>query len=292
MQDNNTPNNNKWLYRSGIFVLFLICGLLVFLINMTFTGIIPQEVGIILKIGLVILFFTSAIILYRNKRLNKYWNVFFAFFIVSIAALSSLYLSKSSLRFFGLKINTLNGFTMYKFLEDLFIVVFIIVLTRISGGDMASIYLKKGNLKLGLIIGLTSFFVLYLLSVLQTTAQNISFEKFISLTPWILVIILADGFMEELLFRGLFLKKYASFIGAKLSILLTALIYTLTHLQVTFAPELVSFLIIVFILGLVWGYIIQKTDSLWGSVLFHAGADALIIIQALPSFGITLQKIS
>ncbi len=86
------------------------------------------------------------------------------------------------------------------------------MLTRISGGDMASIYLKKGNLKLGLIIGITSFLVLFSLSVLQVRTQEISIERFFALIPSILIIVLADGFMEELLFRGLFLKKFASFL--------------------------------------------------------------------------------
>ncbi len=77
---------------------------------------------------------------------------------------------------------------------------------------MASIYLKKGNLKLGLIIGITSFLVLFSLSVLQVRTQEISIERFFALIPSILIIVLADGFMEELLFRGLFLKKFASFL--------------------------------------------------------------------------------
>lgn len=287
MQDNKT-SKNKRVYHFSIFMLFLICGLLVFFINVTFRDLIPQKGGTILRIYLMAIFFASAILLRRNKRLSRYWQIFFAFFIVSIAVFLSPYVSNLGLYIFSLEKNTLNGFTLYKFLEDSLIILFIIVLTRVSGGDMASIYLKKGNLKLGLIIGLTSFLFLSSLSVMQATTQNIGYEKLISLTPWILVIVLGDGFMEELLFRGLFLKKYASFLGAKLSILLTALIYTLAHLGVTFTAQLSEFLIIVFLFGLVWGYIIQKTDSLWGSVLFHAGADTLIILQALPSFGITL----
>jgi len=38
------------------------------------------------------------------------------------------------------------------------------------------------------------------------------------------------------------------------------------------------FAAITFVFALVWGYLMQKTGSLWGSALFHAGADTLIII--------------
>jgi membrane protease YdiL (CAAX protease family) len=31
-------------------------------------------------------------------------------------------------------------------------------------------------------------------------------------------------------------------------------------------------------LALAWGYIMRKTDSLWGSILFHAGMDLPIIL--------------
>jgi len=37
------------------------------------------------------------------------------------------------------------------------------------------------------------------------------------------------------------------------------------------------------ILSLVWGILIQKSDSLWGAVLFHAAGDCLIIFGAFAS---------
>ena len=55
------------------------------------------------------------------------------------------------------------------------------------------------------------------------------------------------------------------------------------HVQVTYAPQMLQFLIIVLGLSLVWGYLIQKTDSLWGAVLFHAAGDCLIIFGAYAS---------
>jgi membrane protease YdiL (CAAX protease family) len=55
------------------------------------------------------------------------------------------------------------------------------------------------------------------------------------------------------------------------------------HTQVTYAPEMLQFLALVIVLSLAWGYLIQKTDSLWGAVLFHAAGDCLIIFPAFAS---------
>ena len=59
--------------------------------------------------------------------------------------------------------------------------------------------------------------------------------------------------------------------------------FTLIHVQVTYVSDVLQFLLIVFPLALVWGYLMQKTDSLWGSALFHAGADCMIILGIYAS---------
>jgi membrane protease YdiL (CAAX protease family) len=47
--------------------------------------------------------------------------------------------------------------------------------------------------------------------------------------------------------------------------------------------QAVMFAAIVFALGLVNGFVMLKTDSIWGSVLFHAGYDLLVILPVLAS---------
>ena len=91
--------------------------------------------------------------------------------------------------------------------------------------------------------------------------------------------------MEELWFRGLFLGKLSPFLGATAAALVTALVFGMTHLGATYVTPAERFIFptIVFALGLVNGYVMLKTDSLWGSVLFHAGYDLLVIIPILVS---------
>jgi len=84
----------------------------------------------------------------------------------------------------------------------------------------------------------------------------------------------------------LFLGRYEPLIGKWLAILSTALAFTLAHMQVTYAPHGLGFFLFVLLgFSIAWGWLMLKTGSLWGSVLFHAGADLLIIFPVFSSFG-------
>ena len=84
--------------------------------------------------------------------------------------------------------------------------------------------------------------------------------------------------MEELLFRGLFLRKLEPFFGRILSNLMIALVFTMIHGAVSYSADQYLFLVILFPLALAWGYVMQKTDGVWSSILFHAGMDIPIML--------------
>ena len=92
--------------------------------------------------------------------------------------------------------------------------------------------------------------------------------------------------MEELLFRGLSLRKLGRFVGDNWANLVTATVFTFAHLGVLFAKPLSTFLMIVFVLGLLWGWIMQRTGSVLAPALFHAGVDMLIIADAFRAYGV------
>jgi membrane protease YdiL (CAAX protease family) len=93
-----------------------------------------------------------------------------------------------------------------------------------------------------------------------------------------LIFILANATNEELLFRGLFLRKLEPFYGKFISNFLIAFVFTGLHKGVTYTPDQYIFLVVLFPLALAWAYIMQKTDGLWGSILFHAGMDIPIML--------------
>jgi hypothetical protein len=129
----------------------------------------------------------------------------------------------------------------------------------------------------GLGVGLAGFAVFSGLALLTLPDSSDMLRRLPALSPWILLFVLSNGFTEELLFRGLFLRRCEPLMGKGLSNLVTAMVFTALHVQATYVSDLLQFLVILFPLSLVWGYLTQKTDSLWGSALFHAGADCMVI---------------
>ncbi len=278
-----TPRNSAYL--TVLFVTFLIFGLslpaLSGLLIFPFS-LIPNSLWQIYTIILSIFFLTLAILALRNERLKKYWQVLMTFFIASFA----LNLQAIS-GWLGFQTTTMNGIVLAMLSSTVLVVISIVALTRISRGSMNSIFLAKGKLKVGLLVGLIGFLVFAALSIPGANylfqGQNLTVEKVVSWLPWILPIVLANGLREELLYRGLFLKKYGSLLGNGLSNLLQALIFSLSHSVAgigiqQYTPYISVLVVATFILGLVLGYVMQRTDSIIGPILLHAGTDIPIFI--------------
>jgi membrane protease YdiL (CAAX protease family) len=119
--------------------------------------------------------------------------------------------------------------------------------------------------------------------------HNLSFYQVIAWLPWILPIVLLNGAREELLYRGLFLKKFAPKLGVKTSNFLQAVIFSLSHSVAglgfsAYTPYIWVLVVFTFSLGLIWGYIMQHTNSVIGSTLFHAGSDIPVFIGISRTF--------
>ena len=148
---------------------------------------------------------------------------------------------------------------------------------------------NKGDLQKGFTIGMIAFFICATGSIpvseMLSGGQDLQMTKVLPWVPWILIFVIGNAFNEELHFRGLFLKKFSPFIGRFFSNLVIAIPFALYHSGVSYCPSALMFLAILPPLALAWGFIMQKTDSLWCSVLFHAGTD----IPVVPSIFSTLQ---
>lgn len=268
--------------RYILFVLFLICGislpslsgLLIFPFSM-----VPSELVIAYTIALSLIFLAIAIFLHSRQSLKAYWQILFSFFVASLALFLDFIVNVPA--------DSMNGFLLDMLVSASIVVSVIILFTKISGNSLGSIFLKKGNIKLGIIIGFIGFF-LFAISAIPVAefmfqGQNLSLDKVIAWLPWIIPIVLLNGVREELLYRGLFLKKYEVKLGPTTSNLLQAIIFSLSHSVAglglnTYTPFIWALVIFTFALGLAWGYIMQRTDSIIGSVLFHAGTDIPVFI--------------
>jgi membrane protease YdiL (CAAX protease family) len=211
--------------------------------------------------------------------------VFFAYFTAVVGLSLGFFLADPGLKLLGLTTQTPIGIAVAKLLQASLIVIGILAVARICGESSASLYIRKGRLILGLSVGVITAAALLVLSLLQPAVRALGSAKFMSLAPWILLFVVSNAFMEELLFRGLFLGRYEPLIGRRPAVLSTGLAFTLAHMQVTYAPALLVFLVVTFGFSIAWGWLMQKTESLWGSVVFHAGADLLIILPIFSSLG-------
>jgi membrane protease YdiL (CAAX protease family) len=187
--------------------------------------------------------------------------------------------------FWHLKTDTSHGIALAK-LSDSLIVSGILILSILTGGyKLRSIYLTGGKLLPGLLIGLLFFAVLGYLAINNPQAKmGPGFIK--NNYIWILVFVFSNSFMEELIFRGIFLGKLNSWFKPDISILLTSVCFAVPHLTVSYSPNVLFFTGIVFVLGVICGYAMHYTRSLIAPVLIHAGADLMIIIPIFALYGV------
>ena len=271
-----------WLKKTSVFLLFFVLEMMVFAI-ITLSPYLPRYTLLYSHAAYTAALLVLALFLRRSERGKPYWPVFYALFVAGLAVLLSGLFADDLLRLFGFTATTPQGIAVAKFSESILRVVPILVLMPLMGFDWRSMYLNKGRIGIWLPVGIAAFIVFPVLAYLPLANQEGVLYKLLPLSPWILLFVLSNGFMEELLFRGLFLKRYEPFLGKGLSNFLTAIVFTLMHTQVTYASQMIQFLLIALALSLIWGYLIQKTDSLWGAVLFHAAGDCLIIFAAYAS---------
>lgn len=231
-----------------------------------------------LLLGLTILF-------YRSERFHRYWEVTFAFFSGSFGLFLAWNIPDLPPSVFGASLDTPQGVAVLKFFELLPVALVIIVLTRIVQGSLSPIYIQKGKLRSGLGLGLLLGFVI-LVIYFALTWSTIDPAKAIPALPWLIIFAVSNAFFEELLIRGLFLKRYIALLGTAWAVVLSALCYGLFFIGVQSAVGPIPYgaLIFIFPLGLLYGFIMQRSDSIWGPVSIHAVIDLIFLFGIFASY--------
>jgi membrane protease YdiL (CAAX protease family) len=248
-------------------------------------------------LGLAILFLILAVITRRQEHLSKYWQIPFAFFIFTIAGIlgdqsgfiqqmfvrNVLHQSPSANNPFA---STVMGTVLAQLVSTASLVIPILLLTKASGADMKSIFIAKTRNWWTLVVGIIGFLAYYRFTESGRAERffpnnGVTQAHFLALTPALIVLVLCNGLREELWFRGLFLNKYGKFLSPLASNMLSAIIFASFHVQVKYTPALAPFLVIALILGLLFGYLMQKSGSILASMIFHAGSDIPIFLVYL-----------
>jgi uncharacterized protein len=282
--------------RSALVVACLVAGLAYRII----IGLLPPSIlqlGVLL--GLSILFLLVALFAKKEQNLIKYWEIPFAFFIFTVAGILGDSNSFGSLqRAFVVHLlhetptsnnpiaSTVLGTVLGQLVGTIGLTVPIILLTKAPGSDLKSILIDKNRKPWVLVVGIIGFAVFYLWAASGRAerffpSNGVTFPRFLALTPALIILVLCNGLREEMWFRGLFLKKYGKFLSPFSSNLLSAFIFASFHVQVTYSSSLPIFLMVTLILGLLLGYLAQKSGSILASVIFHAGTDIPIFLVYL-----------
>jgi membrane protease YdiL (CAAX protease family) len=88
-----------------------------------------------------------------------------------------------------------------------------------------------------------------------------------------LILLVATGFAEELLFRGVMQSASADVLG-KATILYVAIVFAALHIGYKSAPDVVF----VFLVALFFGWVVARTGSLLGVTLSHGIANVVLYV--------------
>jgi len=154
--------------------------------------------------------------------------------------------------------------------------------------SLDSLYLKKGNLRLGIITGVALFAFVFAIQIIMANtiynAKNVTWGDAILWAPWIYSFSFANAFREEIWSRGLAMKRTERYVGKHAAVVIQALPFALAHFTATYTPDIWFFVILTFGLGVLWGSLMQWTDSMISPVLSHAAIDIPIALSYFSNY--------
>ncbi|TET09027.1 MAG: CPBP family intramembrane metalloprotease [Candidatus Thorarchaeota archaeon] len=268
--------------KGGLLIILIACSFLVLVVG-GYNNFLPADMTLLVRVSVVFVLLLPTIFLYKSEgRWKEYWKLSFSFLIVSIGLVVAWLVGTLYALFPGLSPSTVEGVAVLKVVEVLPIVLTILVGMWLVEKDFAPIFLRGGNIKKSFKLGLlVSPAALLLVIPLGFLGLTVSLGVAVSWMPWLCLFAISNAFYEELMIRGLFLRKYDSLFGPRQSLLLTSFIFAMLHISIIGLADLVTFSLyfgLSFMLGVLWAYVIQKSDNIWGAVLAHTIADILFVL--------------
>ena len=274
-------------YRGGLwgttFIMLLVIGVMS-LGTLQYVNIsLGPQTRALYKILTPLILLTVALMLRRSADLARFWDVFFALFIASLGYLVAWFGGS----ILNPPIDTASGLAIDKLSQALLTVVPILILLKVGGVSLGSVYIQRGNLKLGLVIGVPIFVGILGASLFIAEGlfmgEGLGWDSLLGWGPWIAIFVVANSLTEELVYRGLFLGPYGNLFGTFGGNLLQALVFASIHIGVSYTSSSLVFMFVVFGLGLALGWLTMKTKSLLAPILVHVAVDVPVIIGILTN---------
>ncbi len=268
--------------RAALFVLLLVGGQLIFVFGSPYFTVFPTNDNTLFSAALVAAFGLLALAFRQRPSLAHYAPPVYALFV---AAAANLALVIGPLNRFLSATEPYRQMTQDKVVQFLTVVPVLVLLSWLARRDLGWIYVQRGRPRRWLPFGLVSLAVCAGVMTWMVLSSGMSVNDLLAAAPWIMTFVVANAIMEELWFRGVFLRPYEAGIGWAGAVVVTALTFGVSHMNVTYFESAVGlvFGLGVIGLGLVLAWAIRWGDSLWGSVLFHMGMDLLIILPIIQS---------
>jgi len=269
-------------------IVYLIIGGLIFILGLNLLKFIPENWQDAYKIALPILLLITYLASRRYFPSQK--TVFLAFFLVSLGWVLDFYVTPIIKGWFSLSTTDLSGIAFTMVISMIMVCTPVILGWLISGRKLTALFIQGSTKMWGILVGILGLILFGGLGVLQSLGQGLATESIGIAILFALVFSLANGFREELVYRAAFLEGFQANIGIIATITVTTLVFAVAHVDVSYMPpSQIIFAVVLLIIGVVGSLIMLKTRSLIGAVLFHSGADVLLIMGLLTSQQLLIQ---
>ena len=156
------------------------CGVAVFLFGSNYFRIFPTNQNLAYEGGLALTFLIAALLMKPSARWGKYWPIAYAFFIASaVWVITTLVggLGSPALRAMNVSASTPMGAAIAKVGEAIGTVIIILVLNGLAGADLGSVFIRRGNLKWALAVGIAVLLNFATVGLMASASKYTSFDR-------------------------------------------------------------------------------------------------------------------
>jgi membrane protease YdiL (CAAX protease family) len=100
--------------------------------------------------------------------------------------------------------------------------------------------------------------------------------------PWLGPANALQAFSQEVQFRGLLLGALERTMSPRWANVCQAAFFGFAHLAIAYGGPEAPFVPITFLVGLGFGWLVQRTNSIWPAVIIHAAADIALQVAVVP----------